>query len=245
MKTVGVIPARYRSMRFEGKPLALIGGRPMIEHVWDRASRSDRLDELIVATDDERIAKAVRGFGGRVAMTSPDHPSGTDRVAEVAASLDADVIVNVQGDEPFVSSAELDELVAPFEERPGLEMATLKRKIEDDSLLADPNVVKVVTDLAGFALYFSRSLIPYPRRGIRPHAFEHIGIYAYTRVFLAELAAMSPTTLEQTEGLEQLRVLEHGRRISVVETDHHVGLSVDTPEELERAEVFLAESNQG
>ena len=240
MRVLGVIPARFQSSRFEGKPLALIGGRPMIQHVYERASQSTLLSELVVATDDRRIFDAVVGFGGRCVMTSDQHPSGTDRVAEVAASRDADIVVNVQGDEPFLSPVTLDELVRPFASDPTLPMSTVMRRIDDDASLADPNVVKVVVNRQGDAMYFSRSLIPYPRRGERRQAFEHIGLYAYRRAFLLELARLEPTVLEQTEALEQLRVLEHGHRIRAVETTSHLGLSVDTPADLARAEALLA-----
>ncbi len=212
----------------------------MIEHVYERAKQSKLLTGLVVATDDERIFAAVEGFGGEALMTSPDHPSGTDRVAEAAGEVDADVIVNIQGDEPFISPRVLDQLVEPFRADDGLEMSTLKRRIRNEGDLRDPNVVKVVSDAAGFALYFSRALIPYPRRPERHAAFEHIGLYAYRKEFLLELAGLSPTLLEQSEGLEQLRVLENGRRIRVVETEDHLGLSVDTPADLAKAERFLA-----
>ncbi len=240
MKVYGVIPARFRSVRFEGKPLAPLGGRPMIQHVYERAKRSKLLTGLVVATDDRRIFEAVEAFGGEALMTSPEHPSGTDRVAEAARAVDAEVIVNIQGDEPFISPLVLDQLVEPFREEESLEMSTLKRRIEDEGLLNDPNVVKVVADAAGYALYFSRALIPHPRRPEGHAAYEHIGLYAYRKAFLLELAGMQPTLLERTEGLEQLRVLENGRRIRVIETVDHLGLSVDTPEELAKAERYLA-----
>jgi 3-deoxy-manno-octulosonate cytidylyltransferase (CMP-KDO synthetase) len=243
MNVIGVIPARFQSVRLEGKPLALIGGRPMIQHVYERAAKSALLTDLLVATDDARIFDAVRGFGGKAVMTSPDHRSGTDRVAEATAEADADVVVNIQGDEPFISPRVIDQLVQPFHSESGVEMSTLMRPIDNDRDLQDPNVVKVVVDQAGFALYFSRSLIPYPRNAAPdPQAFEHIGLYAYTKAFLGEYSRMPPTRLERIEGLEQLRVLENGRRIRVVETHDHLGLSVDTPGDLARAEQFLAES---
>jgi 3-deoxy-manno-octulosonate cytidylyltransferase (CMP-KDO synthetase) len=243
MNVIGVIPARFQSVRLEGKPLALIGGRPMIQHVYERAAQSTLLTDVLVATDDVRIFDAVSAFGGKAVMTSPDHRSGTDRVAEAAADLAADVVVNVQGDEPFISPRVIDQLVEPFHSEPGVEMSTLMRPIDNDRDLVDPNVVKVVADLAGFALYFSRSLIPFPRNASpETPAFEHIGLYAYTKAFLTEYSRMPPARLEQIEGLEQLRVLENGRRIRVVETHDHLGLSVDTPADLARAEQFLAKS---
>lgn len=242
MNVIGVIPARFQSVRLQGKPLALIGGRPMIQHVYERAAKSTLLTELLVATDDARIFDAVAAFGGKAVMTSPAHRSGTDRVAEATAGLAADVVVNIQGDEPFISPRVIDQLVEPFHSETGVEMSTLMRPIDNDRDLQDPNVVKVVVGCAGFALYFSRSLIPYPRNASGHAAFEHIGLYAYTKTFLAEYSRMAPGKLEQIEGLEQLRVLENGRRIRVVETHDHLGLSVDTPEDLARAEQFLAQS---
>jgi 3-deoxy-manno-octulosonate cytidylyltransferase (CMP-KDO synthetase) len=243
MNVIGVIPARFQSVRLQGKPLASIGGRPMIQHVYERAAKSSLLTDLLVATDDQRIFDAVSAFGGKAVMTSPDHRSGTDRVAEATANLAADVVVNIQGDEPFISPRVIDQLVEPFHSESGIEMSTLMGPIDNDRDLQDPNVVKVVVDRAGFALYFSRSLIPFPRNASPDSAaFEHIGLYAYTKAFLAEYSEMAPAKLEQIEGLEQLRVLENGRRIRVVETHDHLGLSVDTPEDLARAEQFLVQS---
>ena len=239
MKVLGVIPARYHSTRFEGKPLALLGGRPVLQHVYERARKSSLLSELVVATDDERIAAAVEKFGGKAVMTSRDHISGTDRVAEAARACDAEVVVNIQGDEPFIAGEAIDQAVEPFLSRPELEMTTLMRAIERPEDLLDPNVVKVVTDCEGFALYFSRSRIPYPRQQNPAPVFEHIGLYAYGKEFLLRFASLAPTKLEKTEALEQLRALENGHRILVVETRHHAGLSIDTPADLERAEEFL------
>ena len=239
LKVIGVIPARYQSSRLNGKPLALIGGKTMIEHVYQRASQSTLLSDLVVATDDERIYGAVEQFGGKAVMTSPDHPSGTDRVAEVAGASDADVVVNIQGDEPFLSPRVLDQLVEPFQCDRALEMTTLARLIVGAEPLEDPNVVKVVFDRRGDALYFSRSLVPYPRRGERRAAYEHIGLYGFRREFLLAYATLEPTPLERTEALEQLRALENGHSIRVVVTQDHLGLSVDTPADLARAEAFL------
>ena len=246
MNVIGVIPARFQSVRFEGKPLALLGGRPMIQHVYERALRSSLLTTLVVATDDERIFDAVKDFGGTAVMTSPQHRSGTDRVAEAAAATTADVVVNIQGDEPFISPQVIDQLVEPFRSEPGIEMTTLMRPIENDRDANDPNVVKVVVDRTGFALYFSRSLIPFARNQTAgPRAYEHIGLYAYSKSFLNDYSRLEPTPLEQAEGLEQLRLIEHGKRIRVVETADHLGLSVDTPEDLSRAESFLANQLKG
>ncbi len=244
MRVAGVIPARYRSKRFDGKALALLGGRPMIQHVYEKARRASRLAELVVATDDERIANVIQGIGGKALMTSPDHPSGTDRVAEAAAAIEADVVVNIQGDEPFISAKAIDQAVEPFLEREDVEMTTLMRTIEDEETLRDPNVVKVVVDREGFALYFSRSPIPFARRSERFQAYEHIGLYAYRKDFLLAFARLAPTELEYTEGLEQLRAIEHGYRILAVATTHHVGVSVDTPADLAKAEAYLAQQGK-
>ncbi|MCB1020066.1 MAG: 3-deoxy-manno-octulosonate cytidylyltransferase [Acidobacteria bacterium] len=241
MKVIGVIPARFESARLQGKPLALIGSKTMIEHVYTRASRSELLSDLVVATDDERIFEAVEQFGGKAAMTSREHPSGTDRVAEVAENSDADVVVNIQGDEPFLSPRVLDQLVEPFYSEPAVEMTTLARLIEDAETLEDPNVVKVVFNRRGDALYFSRSVIPHPRRAEQHRAYEHIGLYGFRRDFLLAYARLEPTPLERIEALEQLRALENGRSIRVVVTEDHLGLSVDTPADLARANAFLAE----
>ena len=236
---LGVIPARFASRRFEGKPLAMLGGKPLVQHVYERASECTAFDRLVVATDDARIRDAVEGFGGECVMTSPHHLSGTDRVAEVAESGTAAIVVNVQGDEPFVNARVLEQVVQPLLDPDGPPMATLCKRIDDPALLDDPNVVKVVANRAGEALYFSRSPIPYPGRASGCRAREHVGIYAYRRDFLLAFSRMEPTELEEVEGLEQLRALEHGHRIGVVPTEDHVGVSVDTPEDLERARSIL------
>jgi len=217
-----------------------LGDRPLIQHVYERASQAESLSLVAVATDDERIASTVKGFGGKAIMTSPRHPSGTDRVAEAARDLEVDIVVNIQGDEPFVSPKVIDQAVEPFRSRPGLVMTTLSRCITDERSLHDSNVVKVVCDLRGYALYFSRSLIPYSQRGENESVFGHIGLYAYRKDFLQRFASLPPGRLEQIEALEQLRVLENGERILVVPTDDYVGFGVDVPPDLERAEEFLA-----
>lgn len=242
---LGVIPARFASRRFEGKPLATLGGKPLVQHVYERSSACGLLQRVVVATDDERILEAVEAFGGSAVMTSPDHLSGTDRVAEVAASDDAAVIVNIQGDEPFVNGRVLEQVVRPLLDPASPPMSTLCKRIESRAVLEDPNVVKVVRDLCGRALYFSRSPVPYPGRGRPMVPREHIGIYAYRREFLIEFSRLPPTQLEAVEGLEQLRALEHGHRIVVVETEDHVGVSVDTPDDLERARGILAATSTG
>jgi 3-deoxy-manno-octulosonate cytidylyltransferase (CMP-KDO synthetase) len=236
MNVVGIIPARYHSTRLEGKPLVDIMGRPMIQHVYESARRSSTLREVIVATDDPRIQQAVEGFGGRAALTSPAHPTGTDRVAEVARSMDAEIVVNIQGDEPFIHPGMIDEVVVPLLEDPGIPLCTSMHEVTDREDFSNPNVVKVVVDRAGFALYFSRSLIPFPRHSEGHRVLEHIGIYAYRKDFLLEFARLPPTPLERSESLEQLRALEHGHRIRMVETRQpYIPLSVDTPEDLEKA----------
>ena len=206
----------------------------MIEHVYRRASEARSIDSVIVATDDERIADAVRAFGGRVWMTSASHRSGTDRLAEVAADLTCDLVVNVQGDEPLVEPAMIDEAVAPFGTDPALQMSTLRRRIEDPAERSNPNVTKVVVDLAGYALYFSRAPIPHVREDCPPApAYRHIGLYVYRRDCLLRLSRLAPTALEQSEALEQLRALEHGIRIRAVETRYDA-IGVDTPDDLVR-----------
>lgn len=239
MNTLGVIPARYHSTRLPGKPLVDIGGRPMIQHVYENALGSSLLDEVIVATDDKRVVDAVRRFGGKAEMTSKDHSTGTDRVAEVAGKFDAPVVVNIQGDEPFICAGMIDEIVHPLRVEEGIHICTLMHEIKDADDYDNPNVVKVVTDEKGFALYFSRSLIPYPRRREDHHAYEHIGIYAYPTEFLLQFARMRQTPLEKTESLEQLRALETGYRIKVILTrQKYIPLSVDTPQDLERARTY-------
>ena len=234
-----MIPARYGSRRFEGKPLAVLCGKPLIQHVYERASGCELFRRLVVATDSGRIRTAVESFGGVAVMTSADHLSGTDRVAEVAAGDDSAIVVNVQGDEPFVNATVLEQVIRPLLDPEGPPMATLRKRILDPALLDDPNVVKVVTGRDGDAIYFSRSPIPYPGRGVPHTAWEHIGIYAYRREFLLAFSRMRPTELEGVEGLEQLRALEYGHRIAAVPTEDHVGLSVDTPGDLERARSML------
>jgi 3-deoxy-manno-octulosonate cytidylyltransferase (CMP-KDO synthetase) len=241
--SIVVIPARYESSRFPGKALAPIDGRPMVEHVYRRAEASG-VGEVIVATDDERIARAVEGFGGRVQMTRATHRTGTERLAEVAAMLRCDVVVNVQGDEPLVEPAMIREAVAPFVSDAALQMTTLRRALTVPGDFASPHVVKVVVDRADYALYFSRSPIPFRREaaGAPPagaaRPFKHVGLYAYRREFLVQLAALPPTPLEEAEMLEQLRALEHGYRIKALETRYD-SIGVDTPDDLERVRALV------
>ncbi len=230
---LGVIPARWGSTRFPGKPLHLIAGKPLVQHVWDRCSQCQNLARLTVATDDERIAAAVEAFGGHVTMTRDDHPSGTDRAAEVAAAFpEMTHILNIQGDEPLIDPALIDELAAALLADPALPMITAANPLAaTDPLLADPNVVKVVIDCHGHALYFSRSQVPHPRS--MPDdlvCYRHKGIYGFRRDFLFDFVAWPPSLLERTEGLEQLRAMENGARIRVVITDDD-SPGVDTPEQ--------------
>jgi 3-deoxy-manno-octulosonate cytidylyltransferase (CMP-KDO synthetase) len=240
---VVVIPARYESTRFPGKPLALIAGRPMIEHVYRRAAAARHVDRVIVATDDARIADAVAAFGGESVMTRRDHPTGTDRLAEVAARLDCDVIVNVQGDEPLVSPSMIEQVAAPFALDADVVMTSLRTRLTSRAEYLDPNVVKVVVDRRDVALYFSRAPIPFDREAgpdapPPAHAWRHIGIYGYRREFLGVFARLPATPLEQTERLEQLRALEHGFRIVVTETTHR-SVGVDTPSDLAEVEAMV------
>jgi 3-deoxy-manno-octulosonate cytidylyltransferase (CMP-KDO synthetase) len=248
-RIVAIIPARYQSTRFPGKPLADIAGRSMIEHVYRRAASAPGVDAVVVATDDARIALTVERFGGVVKMTRSIHPTGTDRIAEVAINLECDIVLNIQGDEPLIEPEMIAQLIAPLDDDPGVQMTTLRRQITHAADYSDPNVVKVVVDRLGDALYFSRSPIPFVR-GATPAAgaysdvpyvgvgttgpfFKHIGAYGYRRSFLLEVNGLPQTPLEKAESLEQLRVLEHGYRIRAVETRYD-SVGVDTPEDLER-----------
>ena len=246
MKFQAIIPARYASTRFPGKPLALLGGKPMIQHVWERVS--EVIPCAVVATDDRRIFDVVEAFGGKAVMTSESHRSGTDRCAEAAATSDADVIINVQGDEPFIRPAQLEALKRCFDD-PETQIATLVKPFaEKDGLeaLENPNSPKVVLDSRSRALCFSRSVIPYLRgvdrsEWLRRHTYyKHIGIYAFRTGVLREVTALPQSPLELAESLEQLRWLENGYRIGVGITDFDT-VGIDTPEDLERAERFLNE----
>jgi 3-deoxy-manno-octulosonate cytidylyltransferase (CMP-KDO synthetase) len=238
---VAIIPARYQSTRLPAKALADIAGHPMIEHVYRRASEARTVTAVVVATDDERIARVVEGFGGVAVMTRADHPTGTDRLAEVAGLLACGIVVNVQGDEPLIDPAVIDAVTRPLIETPAIDLSTASRPLRSDEEFANPNVVKVVCDLAGRALYFSRAPIPFPRGAATtapPAARAHLGLYAYRRDVLLRLAALPPVELEGVEGLEQLRALAHGIRIHVVETDHY-SIGVDTPDDLARVRQWL------
>jgi 3-deoxy-manno-octulosonate cytidylyltransferase (CMP-KDO synthetase) len=236
---VAIIPARYTSSRLPAKPLADIGGRPMIEHVYRRAAAAPSIERVIVATDDERIVAAVERFGGIARLTSADHASGSDRLAEVARDLVCDVVVNVQGDEPLIDPQVIEEAIAPLRDDRDVQIATLRCRLTDPAEWQDPNVVKVVVDGQGFALYFSRSPIPYARARGLPPVYKHIGLYVYRRTFLLTFSALARTPLERAESLEQLRALEHGYRIKTVETVHD-SIGVDTEEDLERVRRLVA-----
>ncbi len=238
-KIVAIIPARYASTRFPGKPLADLAGRPLIEHVYRRVTECRAIGTVIVATDDDRIRQAVEAFGGRVQMTHKAHVSGTDRVAEVARALDCELVVNVQGDEPLIDPSMIEEALEPFADA-AVQISTLRRKIDDRSEFFDPHVTKVVVDRGGRALYFSRTPIPHHRDADAPlEAWKHVGLYVYRRRFLLEFARMLPTPLERLEALEQLRAIEHGVTIAVVETRHD-SIGVDTPEDLEKVRRVLS-----
>jgi 3-deoxy-manno-octulosonate cytidylyltransferase (CMP-KDO synthetase) len=241
-RVVAIIPARLQSTRLPGKPLAMIDGRPMIAHVYDRAREARRVDAVLVATDSDAIARAVDAFGGTAVMTSDRHASGTDRLAEVAAHLDGEIVVNVQGDEPLIAPSVIDAVVERLLGHSTEAMSTARCRLEDPAAFADPAVVKVVVDAEGRALYFSRAPVPFTRDGRdAPVAWKHLGLYAYRRAFLATVAALAPTPLERAEGLEQLRVLEHGFAISTVEATTDT-IGVDTPEDLERVRKLVETS---
>lgn len=241
MEVIGVIPARYSSTRFEGKVLADILGKPMIQHVWERAKLAKTLDDLIIACDDERVANVAREFGSKVVMTSKAHASGTDRIIEVVNPLDVKIVINIQADEPLVHPMMIDGVARALSEDSSLSMATIIRKIEDPLSINDPHVVKVVVDRNNFALYFSRAAIPYLAVNSEvesPVYYKHIGLYGYTKDFLFTYKNLPPSSLEKTECLEQLRVLEEGLRIKAIETKYDT-LGVDTPQDLEKLKEHL------
>jgi len=240
MSAVAVIPARWASTRFPGKPLFPILGKPLVQHTWERCMKAKSVSQVIVATDDMRIAEVAFEFGAEVSLTSPKHPSGTDRLAEVAARLrGVKHVINVQGDEPAIDPRLIDRLVKALQDNPKLEMVTAACPFPEESDALNPNNVKVVTALDGRALYFSRSPIPFDRDKtdkVRP--LWHIGLYGYRRDFLAQFVRWKPTPLENCEKLEQLRALEHGASIKVITTKSH-GVGVDTPEDVHRAIAIL------
>ena len=251
MKVVAVIPARYESTRLPGKPLLKIQSKTIVQMVYERASESTMLQDVIVATDDRRIFDHVESFGGRVVMTASDHQTGTDRIAEVVADVDADVVVNVQGDEPLINKGVIESVLPPFEEDPLVQMTTLCTHLTDPDDLFNPNIVKVVCDRNGNAIYFSRSPIPYRKTPEMKRHFEvayeeldpwfrHVGLYAYRRDFLISFSRMEQGILERLEGLEQLRALEHGARIRVIQGNYK-GVGIDTHEDYMKLKTFLGE----
>jgi 3-deoxy-manno-octulosonate cytidylyltransferase (CMP-KDO synthetase) len=236
---LAIIPARYQSTRLPGKALADIAGRPMIEHVYERARAARTVDAVVIATDDDRIADAADVFGAVAVMTAATHASGTDRLAEVAASVPCDLIVNVQGDEPLLDPALIDAVVEPMRRDRSLQMGTAARALRDAAELTNPHMVKVVCDSQGAALYFSRAPIPHGRdHSARDVARVHVGLYVYRRDTLLRLARLAPGPLERVEALEQLRALENGIRIHVVNTDF-ASAEVNTPEDLDRVRQLL------
>ncbi len=250
MKVVAVIPARWSSTRLKGKVLADINGKPMIQHVWERVKKAHAVDEVVVASDKERVLKVVESFGGKAVFTSPEQPSGTDRLAEVAGTIDADVYINIQADEPMIHPLMVDELAQVFQYERNVQMATLIKRIHRAEDITNPNVVKVVVDRKGFALYFSRSPIPYIRdkhlgnEDISGRYFKHIGLYSYTKDFLFTYTNLPKSTLEEEEKLEQLRVLEHGYKIKTIQTQYET-VGVDTQEDLDKVRALMASREQG
>ncbi len=238
MKFACVIPARYASTRLPGKPLADIAGKPMIQRVYEQVAKAKKPALVIVATDDQRVFDKVESFGGMALMTQPNHPTGTDRLAEVASHhQDIDVIINVQGDEPLIDADVIDQLADLFVEDADLQMATVASPLLEEEY-DEPSAVKVICNKRGDAMYFSRSLIPYPRHAFINPPMKHVGIYAYRRQFLLDYAKMDPTPAEETESLEQLRALENGYAIRVIKTDKRF-VGVDTPEDLERVNAIF------
>jgi 3-deoxy-manno-octulosonate cytidylyltransferase (CMP-KDO synthetase) len=245
VKVLIVIPARYSSHRFPGKALVSIRGRPMIQWVWERVKDAS-VGDVVIATDDRRIKEAARGFGAQVVVTSSGCRSGTDRVAEVARTKDASLIVNIQGDEPLIPSQAIRDVISPLFDDPHLQMSTLASPIGDDEDLRNPDVVKVIVDRKGFALYFSRNPIPYSQDGEGPTGFpylKHIGVYAYRREFLLRFSTLEPSPLERTERLEQLRALENGYRIRVIVAGYAT-INVDRPQDVKRVEERLASTHR-
>ena len=239
MKILAVIPARYQSQRFPGKPLVVLGNKPMVQWVYEAAKQCSAFEKVIVATDSGQIADCVCQFGGDVEMTLSSHSTGTDRVAEVAARHpDCQVVVNVQGDQPFVTSKMLTQLIQPYQDGQMPDMTTLACPLDPDSGYNDPNTVKVICDRNQRALYFSRAPIPYFRHSHPAPVYQHLGLYAFRQNFLAEYSQLPATPLEQCEGLEQLRVLEHGYSIQICQTETSV-VEINTPEDLEKAKSLI------
>ncbi|MGL5311875.1 MAG: 3-deoxy-manno-octulosonate cytidylyltransferase [Peptostreptococcaceae bacterium] len=238
LKFLGIIPARYESTRLPRKPLKDICGHTMIEWVYKRAIKSN-LDRVVVATDSQEVFDVVKAFGGDVVMTDANHLNGTSRIAEVCEKIiDCDVIINIQGDEPLIEPAMINSLIESFKEENDLKMTTLKHKLNKKEDIENPNFVKVVTDKKDYAIYFSRSVIPYPRNENLDIYFKHVGIYGYKREFVLEYSKLESTPLENSESLEQLRVLENGYKIKVLETPYEI-IGVDTAEELEKVREYI------
>ncbi len=253
MKVIAVIPARYESTRLPGKPLLKIRDKTIVQMVYERTSESTMLDEVLVATDDERICDHVMSFGGQAVMTSREHATGTDRIAEAVSGIDADVVVNVQGDEPLITHRVIESILPPFQQDPDVQMTTIRTEITDRRDLFNPNVVKVVTDRNGNAIYFSRSPIPFRKTPQMALFFDvsyeevtqwyrHVGLYAYRKRFLTAFSQMEAGVLEKLEGLEQLRALEHGARIHVVDSQY-TGVGIDTHEDYIRLKDFLGDDS--
>jgi len=241
MDVIGIIPARYSSTRFQGKVLADILGKPMIQHVWERAKQAVVLDDLIIACDDERVAKAAEDFGAKIIMTAKGHVSGTDRIIEIVNPIDVKIVINIQADEPLIHPQMINSVAQALLDDNKISMATIMKQIDNVKDIDDPNVVKVVIDKNNFALYFSRSPIPchVKESDIRlPVYFKHIGLYGYTKDFLFIYKNLPVSYLERVERLEQLRVLEEGFRIKVIETKYDT-IGVDTPEDLEKVKEYL------
>lgn len=241
MDVIGVVPARYSSTRFEGKVLADILGKPMLQHVWERAKQALLLDDLIIACDDERVANVASEFGAKVVLTAKAHTSGTDRIAEVVNPIDVRIVINIQGDEPLIHPTMIDDVARTLLDDSSISIATIMKKIETPEFIDDPNVVKVVVDKNNFALYFSRATIPYHAKNSEvqsPVYYKHIGLYGYTKDFLFIYKNLPVSKLENIERLEQLRALEEGYRIKVIETKYDT-IGVDTPEDLRKVKDYL------
>lgn len=248
MEAVGIIPARYGSIRFKGKLLADFCGKPVIQYTWENAKKSKFIEDLIIATDDKRIYNVAKGFGAKVVYTSKGHKSGSDRLTEVTASIDTKVVVNIQADEPLIHPSMIDDVVGPILKDSNIDVTTLCHKIKNKEELLDPNVVKVVVDRKGFALYFSRAPIPYDQQtmdnGRKPMScYKHIGLYAYTKDFLFTFKSLPQSTLEKIEKLEQLRIIENGYKIKVIETKYET-VGIDTPADLLKATELIKGSKQ-
>lgn len=244
-RILGVIPSRFASTRLAGKPLLDICGKPMVEHVYRRAVASGVFFRVVIATDDERIYNAAEKFGADVIMTSAEHPDGSSRVAEVARSIEADYVINIQGDEPMLDPRMLRELAEGIVSDPGADSATVCVPITNDKDFSNPNIVKVVTDQRGRALYFSRSPIPFRRNDAGCPIWEHLGIYAFTKEFLLKFVELPPTPLMQQESLEQLRILEHGYTMAVIATKYpSLGPNVNTEEDLQTVRNIVAEEKE-